>query len=343
MRRGHFEALRPLCPVCRDGALSVATVVSEVDDDLLEGILHCANPSCRREYPVVDGIPILVGPIRAWLAANPLQLLLRDDLSPEVESLIGDVLGPGSPFDTVRQHVGIYASDHYGEGSALRLVDVALDGAPDGGDGPAIDVGCSVGGTTFRLAERTERLTLGIDLNFAMLRVASRALREGRVTYPRRRVGLAYDRVELAPELPARERVDFWCCDAAALPFPDRTFALAASLNVIDCVAAPRDAVAELARVVRPGGTAIVATPYDWSPSATPIESWLGGHSQRGEHRGASEPVLRALMSEHFEIAAETDVPWRVRLHDRSTMEYAVHLAIGRRFVMLSREDGEAS
>lgn len=328
MKRGHLAALRPVCPVCRAASVEIGTVVRESHDDVLEGILNCPNPECLREYPIVDGIPILVAAIRSWLSANPLQLLQRTDLSPELESLLGDALGPNSPFDTLRQHVGIYAADHYEGDSAVRLLSRELDA----GDGPVIDIGCSVGGTTFALGSRFERLTVGVDLNFAMLRLASDILRTGRASYSRRRVGLAYDRRELDLDLPHRELVDFWCCDAAALPFASETFGFASVLNLIDCVATPGDVVAECARVLRAGGNAIVSTPYDWTPSATPVEQWLGGHSQRGANRGAAEPMLRALLARHFDIVAEEEnVPWRVRVHERSTMEYLVHVVVAAR------------
>ncbi|HKS24316.1 MAG TPA: hypothetical protein VJZ76_16060, partial [Thermoanaerobaculia bacterium] len=90
---------------------------------------------------------------------------------------------------------------------------------------------------------------------------------------------------------------------------------------------------AELARVVHAGGTAVVATPYDWSPASTPMENWIGGHSQRGPHGGAPEPLLRAVLAEEgFEIVEERErLPWRVRLHDRSSVEYEVHAVVARR------------
>jgi hypothetical protein len=78
----------------------------------------------------------------------------------------------------------------------------------------------------------------------------------------------------------------------------------------------------------------MLACPYDWSAAATPIEHWLGGHSQRGANHGATEPILRSLLSpDHhpgsiprLQLKAETDnLSWHVRLHDRSTMKYSVH------------------
>jgi len=173
--------------------------------------------------------------------------------------------------------------------------------------------------------------TLGIDANVSMLRVAATLLREGRLRYARRRVGLVYDRRDLALDVAGRALTDFWCCDAAALPFDDATFAAATALNVVDCVAAPRELVAEAARVVAGGGAAVFATPYDWAPGATPVEQWLGGHSQRGPDAGASEPVLRAVLAAHgFEIVAEDEVAWRLRLHERSCVEYDVHVVLVR-------------
>jgi len=335
VKRVHFATLQPRCVVCREAPLAITSAIRERGDDILEGIVGCTNDQCQREYPIIDGIPILVGTIRGWLNVNALQVLKRDDLSPEMESLIGDALGPGSTFDTLRQHVGIYTYDHYESrhSAVMALLDAALSLASDPPIGAAIDVGCSVGRTTFDLAARFAQLTVGIDLNFAMLRVASQALREGRVRYARRRVGLAYDRSEIDVDVPARELVDFWCCDASALPFGDSTFAVASMLNVIDCVPAPRDTLAECARVLVDGGNALIATPYDWAPTATPVEQWLGGHSQRSAQRGASEPALQALLRElKFEIVAERDqLPWRLRLHDRSAVDYSVHVIAAKR------------
>jgi SAM-dependent methyltransferase len=131
--------------------------------------------------------------------------------------------------------------------------------------------------------------------------------------------------------------VDFWGCDAVDMPFSEGTFAAVVGLNVLDCVASPHALLASLPRLLAPGGKAILSTPYDWSPGATPIEAWLGGHSQRSETAGASEPVLRALLTPGAHpasidglriVAEDRDLPWRVRMHERSSVEYRVDLVV---------------
>jgi SAM-dependent methyltransferase/uncharacterized protein YbaR (Trm112 family) len=356
MRRRHFEALKPVCPVCRaargvEASLGLAVVLKEVGEHVVEGTLRCPEASCQREYPIVDGIPLLVGNLRAYVTGAIDQIHARGDLAAETESLLGDCCGPGSAFDISRQHLSTYAWDHYGDldpdepsgspapGSILRLLDRGLLLARKLTRGPILDIGCSVGRGSFALADLVGGLVLGVDLSYAMLRLASQVLREERVRYPRRRVGLVYDRRDFPARFSGAENVDFWACDALALPFPAGTFATIAALNVLDCVPSPHDLLDSLPRLLAKKGKAILSTPHDWSTAATPVESWLGGHSQRGPEAGASEPMLRALLTpgahpasiDGLEILAEEpDVPWHVRMHDRAIMEYRSHLLVAR-------------
>jgi SAM-dependent methyltransferase len=203
--------------------------------------------------------------------------------------------------------------------------------------GASIDIGCSVGRGSFALAERTKDLVLGVDLNFAMLRLASEVLRRGKVKYARRRVGLVYHRREFPARFANHENVDFWACDAAALPFPAATFSLAMSMNTLDCMYDPREFLASISQALKQGGKAVVACPYDWSGSVTAMEAWLGGHSQRSPVQGSCETILRSLLTpgahpnsiDGLKLIAERDnLPWQVRLHDRSTMAYKLHMVV---------------
>ena len=219
-----------------------------------------------------------------------------------------------------------------------RCLDAGLARLPAKPAGPIVDLGCGPGRSSFDLAARTDELVLGIDLHVALARFAARTLRSGRVDYPRRRIGLVYERRSFPLDLQGTERVDFWAADAAALPLPDASCNLAVGLNLLDCLGTPTEGLSSIGRVLRDGGAAILATPYDWSAAATPVENWLGGHSQRGAHAGAAEPLLRMLMAGDERtacglamVADVEDIPWQVRLHERATMRYSSHMVVAQR------------
>ena len=350
MRREHLDRLRPVCPTCRAAgrpaaALALGTVARAEGDDVREGVLVCEEPACRREHPIVDGIAIVVADLVSWAGHQLGAVLRRDDLSAFAESLLGDAAGPGSPLDRERSNLSAYGRGHWGDldpddpapaGTALAsLLATALELLDAPPAGLWLDSGCAAGRATVELARRTGELAVGLDLSFAMLRVAERVRREQRAVVPLRRVGVAYDRREIpVPDVPA-DRISFWCGDAALLPFADATFDGALSLNVLDCVAAPLGHLIELGRTLRPAAPALLSTPYDWSVAATPFEQWLGGHSQRGAAAGDSAAELRRILSAGAAAGVDTglvvvdereDVPWRVHANARSSVDYALHL-----------------
>ncbi len=364
MKHKHFDAIRPVCPVCRPATseaaatipaqqfpLQLGTVCEERRGEILQGILVCPNPACCREFPIVDGIPFLVADLKSLMAGNLWQILLRTDLAEPLESLIGDACGAGSSLDSTRQHLSAYAWDHYAEfdpqedlttsrpGNVARLVETGWSGvAPadlDPSPGVLLDLGCATGRSTFELASRfPDRMVIGIDLNISMLRLAATAMRLGTVRYPRRRMGMVYDRREFPVRFDSADRVDFWACDAGVLPFANSTAAVIQSLNLLDCLPSPLIALQEITRVMNGGGYAWLTSPFDWNPAATPMENWLGGHSQRGPGGGDGVSLLRSLVQpgQHpqglpdIQLVRDHDhLTWRVRCHERSQMEYSAY------------------
>jgi SAM-dependent methyltransferase len=298
---------------------------------------------CQREHPIVDGIPIVVSDLPSWAAHQLDAVLWRSDLSAFTESLLGDAAGPGSEYERQRTTLSAYGRVHWGdfdadeplptESSLATLLNAALALLPEPAGSSAgawVDLGCAAGRATYELAALTDDLVVGVDLSFAMLRLAEAVRREGRATFPMRRVGLVFDRRELrVPDVPS-DRVSFWCCDVDNLPFGEASFAGAVSLNVLDCVASPLQHLAEMGRVLTPGASALLTTPYDWAATATPVAQWLGGHSQRGEAHGSSAAELRRallMVDTGLSIGDEVDrIPWRVYVNERASMDYAVHV-----------------
>lgn len=350
MKLRHFESLQPVCPACRAShgqcvPLRIAQIgrVNEGphDTDIVEGGLICEESSCRCEYPIIDGIPILVSPVRTYVADNIMAITAREDFSEYTESVLGDCCGPSTSFDVLRQHVSSYAWDHYADldggsngdsvyqpGAIVAALKDGLKHASPPVEGPIIDVGCSVGRTSFELAAASDQLVLGVDMHWAMLRCASHVLRRQSVRFAQREVGVVYRRREFPVSFPHADRVDFWACDAMSLPFSGGTFGLAVALNLLDCLSHPVRFLEDLGMVLAEHGQAILTTPFDWSPAATPIVGWLGGHSQRSQHNGCSEAVLEELLHHYgpdwgLQIRDTGESPpWQVRLHRRSLMTY---------------------
>lgn len=102
------------------------------------------------------------------------------------------------------------------------------------GPGAVLDAGCGLGFLTARLAA-PERRVVGLDYD---LRAAAHAARA------EKRAGLSVA-----------------AGDAARLPFRDRVFDWACSSHLIEHFDTPARHVAELARVLRDGGTAFFLTP----------------------------------------------------------------------------------
>ena len=353
MKLLHFETLKPICPTCLNlfqvYPLKINTIIKKNKESVWEGIIVCTNQACQKEYPIINGIPIILHDLRAYITNNILPIIHRGDLSWQIETLIGDCLGQGSVFDLNRQYLGAYAFDHYGDldpekdekdasscGAIVRLLDNGFNILGDIVDGAVIDIGCSVGRSSFYAAEQLNRLVLGVDLTFPMLIMAQNILEHGIISYSKRKVGIVYDYKKYKVNFENIENIDFWVCDATLLPF-ESSFALTLSFNVLDSVNNPYYHLSTMEKVLLPGGKVILTTPYDWSNSATPIEAWIGGHSQRSEKQGSSVEMLRDLFTKgnhpkslnNIRIISEIEsIPWSVRVHERSVMNYQVHMAI---------------
>ncbi len=96
-----------------------------------------------------------------------------------------------------------------------------------------LEIGCSAGYLTGRFIGRAERV-FGLDINLP-------ALRSARRRHP---------------------RVPVVCSDVENLPFADASFDAIVMLEVLEHTRSDKDALAEVRRVLRVGGTLILSTPH---------------------------------------------------------------------------------
>ena len=118
-----------------------------------------------------------------------------------------------------------------------------------------------------------------------------------------------HDRAEsVAAALRARGiDADLRCGDGRTLPFADAAFDAVVAVSTLEFVDDLDGTCAEVARVLRPGGTFVVVTPGD-SPLLDRALRWLTGADARtdfGDRRARVEPALRRA----FRIRRERAFP----------------------------------
>jgi SAM-dependent methyltransferase len=122
-----------------------------------------------------------------------------------------------------------------------------------------LDIGCSAGYHVRHLVRKAKRV-VAIDVDRVALEVARRRVKSSRVTF------LHYD--------------------GQTLPFADASFDAVSMLDVLEHVTDRQTLVAEIVRVLRPGGTWTVTVPYRG------LLGWLSPENMAADH-----PRLFALLS----------------------------------------------
>jgi arsenite methyltransferase len=191
--------------------------------------------------------------------SRALDLLADPPAEPDVSNGYLDLLGAASDDDDVAKNRGAIqaawaspiGSFVYDNAQALTrrfiaAMQLPIDWLqlPDGG--VALDVGSGPGNVTTSLAHAAgpNGLALGIDISAPMLGRAVRAA--------------------------AGPQVGFLRADAQKLPFRDGSFDAAISLAVLQLIPDPAAALAEIGRVLKPGGRLAVMVPT----LRPPVDLW---------------------------------------------------------------------
>jgi putative 4-mercaptohistidine N1-methyltranferase len=189
----------------------------------------------------------------------------------------------------------------------------------------ALDIGCAVGRSSFELSRHANEV-LGIDFSRAFIDAADR-LRAGQALDGEIPIEgtrkLAF--TASVPEGTVPERVSFEVGDATALRPDLGAFDLVLAANLLCRLPSPRAFLDRLPSLVNPGGQLLLATPFSWLPEYTAESEWIGGR----EGGPASREVLEEILTPHFELELERDLPFLIREHSR---KYQYGISLGTRW-----------
>jgi demethylmenaquinone methyltransferase/2-methoxy-6-polyprenyl-1,4-benzoquinol methylase len=175
-----------------------------------------------------------------------------------------------------------------------------VDTVVEGGPATVLDVATGTAGVAIQIARRTSAHVTGIDITEAMLRRGQAAvLREA-----------------------SQERIALVDGQAEALPFPDATFDALTFTYLLRYVADPGATIAEMARVVRPGGS-VASLEFHVPPRPLLRGAWwlytrvglpvLGGLAGREWYRVGR--FLGPSISTHYD---HYPLPWTVEAWQRA-------------------------
>lgn len=287
-----------ICPHCLPSEYPLAAdILQESKGDIETGTLRC--PHCDALFPIAEGVALL-DPFETdrQKAANKYET--DEVVSSYLWSHYGEVLGDEQ------------ASQAYSTWAGLMQ--------PQGGI--ALDAGAAVGRYTFELTTCCD-FVVGIDTSHAFIRVARRLMRERFLVTPLKDEGLLTREVTIClPEAWRSDKVEFVVANALALPFRKKTFALFASLNLVDKVPSPIGHLREMNRVTRDSDSQfLLSDPFSWSIDVAPVEEWLGGKAE-GCYGGKGLANIAALLSDGrgelapaWRVNKPGEVWWKIRTH----------------------------
>lgn len=193
----------------------------------------------------------------------------------------------------------------------------------------ALDVGCAVGGSTFELARHYPDV-LGIDFSAAFIAAAERLRSAGSLAYSVRTEGEQFSTAPLVARAPPdvdATRIRFEVGDACNLDL-DRLGQFDAVLagNLLCRLPDPRRFLADLSRLVAPGGVVLFTSPFSWFAEYTPRERWLGGRAEDAPLSSAA--ALVAALSADFELVHESSIALMIREHERKFQFITPHVSV---------------
>lgn len=270
---------------------------------------HITCVRCAKTYPLVEQIPHLLGKIlgdnhyhdpqivRTYYEAHYGPFLAQTrDLQARLTFPLANLVHRAEGADPVESAGALHVRRSDGERETLRSLQwnvapflnqralteafyqcmLELCSPYVNARTTILDVGCGLGRMTAELARLGAKQVVGLDRSPSMVEAAARILRaRGPIPVALNRVGEGH--IDALLELPWEppENLDFIVGDVNSLPLRAGAFDLVTCINLLDRVAQPRQMVAELGRVLRPGGYLVITDPYHWEEQFTEPDNWI--------------------------------------------------------------------
>jgi len=199
----------------------------------------------------------------------------------------------------------------------------------------ALDLGCSVGRSTFELAKTFDEV-LGIDFSANFINVGVKLKKYDSLTYKLATEGELYDEKNVSLEQlnleEIKEKVEFMQGDACNLKDIYTGYDLIFCSNLIDRLYYPQKFLDDIPNRVNENGLLVLLSPYTWLEDYTPKQNWLGGFI-RDNKEVKTLDTLKENLEDRFEFVDTIDVPFVIKETNRKFQHSISQMSIWKRKV----------
>jgi len=289
---------------CKKVRLSLESFL-ELKDECIEGFLSCEN--CTSKYPIIQGVPVLMESFHEYARQRILSFgkWIVNSKSPQLKSFLrseGVKIGNPTYNDRYEENSILYKSylkAHYGYSSNDKLLSLLKkEIKPDhiykmlannslNLNGIGLDIGCSIGSSTFELSKKLSYV-FGIDLSFSFILEARKRMQNKK-----------------------SRNMEFIVADATNLPFRSKFLQIVVALNVIDRMDFNK-LILSINSCIKKYGKLILVDPYHFVDN-------------NGKEEFDSVRIRKKLEKFGYEIKnKESYIPWIIKMNERSYLFYFV-------------------
>ena len=178
----------------------------------------------------------------------------------------------------------------------------------------ALDLGCSVGRSTYELARNFDEV-IGIDFSANFINVGVKLKNYDSLIYKVKKEGEIFEEKSVSLESLGLEeiknKVSFMQGDACNLKDIYTGFDLIFCSNLIDRLYYPQMFLDDIPNRINKDGLLVLLSPYTWLEDYTPKENWLGGYMKDNKEVYTLDTLKEKLLN--FELLETIDVPFVIK------------------------------
>ena len=208
-----------------------------------------------------------------------------------------------------------YGSENFGvKNFCLNSVELLKPHLKDIKSKKALDLGCSVGRSTFELAKDFDEV-IGIDFSANFINVGVKLKTYDSLIYKVKKEGEIFEEKTVSLESlgleDIKEKVTFMQGDACNLKDIYSGFDLIFCSNLIDRLYYPLKFLQDIPSRVNENGLLVLLSPYTWLEDYTLKENWLGGYIKDNKEVYTLDTLKDTLVD--FELLETIDVPFVIK------------------------------